>query len=67
MMFFCLFNRDKKGDGKKGTPEEKGKLDPKKTFFTHQDLKAYDGKGPSGKIYLACFENVFDVTTSPNY
>jgi predicted heme/steroid binding protein len=42
-------------------------MDPKNTYFTLEDLKAYDGKGPSGKIYLACFENVFDVTSSPNY
>ena len=59
MLFFCIFNRDKK----KG-PEIK---DPKKTFFTLDELSKYDGKGPSGKIYLACFENVFDVTSSPNY
>jgi hypothetical protein len=67
MLFFCLFNRDKKDAAKKASPEEKGKLDPKNTFFTIDQLKEYDGKGPSGKIYLACFEQVFDVTSSPNY
>ncbi len=67
MLFFCLFNRDKKDGANKASPEEKGKLDPKNTFFTIDQLQEYNGKGPSGKIYLACFEQVFDVTFSPNY
>lgn len=33
MIFFCLFNRDKKKEEPK-TPEEKSDGDPKKTFFT---------------------------------
>lgn len=68
MLFFCMFNRDKSEAKKKANePEEKGKLDPKNTFFTLDQLKEYDGTGPSGKIYLACFEQVFDVSASPNY
>ena len=42
--------------------------DPKKTFFTRDQLKRdFDGRGPSGKTYLACNETVFDVTGSPHY
>ena len=34
MLLFCLFNRGDKKAEKKASPEEKGKLDPKNTFFT---------------------------------
>ena len=27
----------------------------------------FDGNGPTGKIYLACNDTVFDVTGSENY
>ncbi len=36
MIFFCLFNKEKK---KTQTPEEKSEGDPKKTFFTVDDLR----------------------------
>ena len=65
MLLFWLLNKDKKPDKK--SPEEKALGDPKKTFFTLDELREYNGKGPSGKIYIACFEQVFDVTGSPNY
>jgi hypothetical protein len=32
------------------------------TQFTHSDLRKYDGKGPSGKIYVAVQGKVYDVT-----
>ena len=64
LIFFCFFNKDKKPVK---SPEEKGQHDPKNTFFTLDELKAYNGKGPSGKTYIACFEQVFDVTDSPHY
>ena len=67
MLFFCLFNKERKLIQSK-TPEEKGDGDPKKTFFTCEQLKAdYSGTGPSGKIYLACFDTVFDVSSSENF
>ncbi len=67
MLFFCLFNRDKKKEAPI-SHEDKSDGDPKKTFFTRDQLKAdYSGTGPSGKIYLACFDTVFDVTSSANF
>ena len=67
MLFFCLFNKDKKQTQPK-TPEEKGEGDPKKTFYSRDELRTeYSGNGPSGKIYLACFDTVFDVSSSANF
>lgn len=37
LLFFCLFNKDRKADKK--TPEERSEGDPKKTFFTVEDLR----------------------------
>lgn len=71
LLFFCLFNKDKKEssqDVDKKSPEVKGEGDPKKTFFTREELrKNYDGKGPTGKTYVGLFDQVFDVSSSPFY
>ena len=67
MLFYCLFNKDRK-QSKPKSREEKGDGDPKKTFYTREELRSeYSGNGPSGKIYLACFDTVFDVTSSANF
>ena len=67
MLFFYLFNKDKKQTQPK-TPEEKGEGDPKKTFYSRDELRTeYSGNGPSEKIYLACFDTVFDVSSSANF
>ena len=68
MLFFCLINRDKNKAAAPQSPEQKSIGDPKKTFFTREQLKEeFSGTGPSGKIYLACFDTVFDVTSSANF
>ena len=68
MLFFCLINRDKNKSVAPKSPEQKSDGDPKKTFFTREQLKDdFSGNGLSGKIYLACFDTVFDVTSSPNF
>ena len=41
--------------------------DDRETEWTIEELNRYDGKGPDGKIYIACNGFVFDVTSSENY
>ena len=62
---YWIINRD--GRAAKKKKEEDG-ADPKKTFFTRERLRSeFDGTGPTGKVYLACNDTVFDVTESPHY
>lgn len=67
---YWIINRDKKptADVKKAQEEALTAGDPRKTFFTREQLRQeFDGKGPSGKVYLACNDTVFDVTESSHY
>lgn len=60
MLLFCLLNKDKKKG--KEPPE-----DPRKRLFTREELRKYDGTGPTKERYIACNELVFDVTDSDFY
>lgn len=70
VLLYWVINRDKKptAEAKKEKEEALAAGDPKKTFFTREQLWAdFNGKGPSGKTYIACNNTVFDVTGSPHY
>ena len=41
--------------------------DDRETPWTIEEVNRFDGKGPDGKIYIACNGFVFDVTESENY
>ena len=61
---FLFFQRPSRKQAEKKAESN----DPKKTFFTRDQLRRdFDGKGPSGKTYVACNDTVFDVTGSPHY
>ena len=61
MLYYCI-NRDNK------QKKVSSLGDPKKTFFTKEQLRTqYSGTGPTGLIYLACNDTVFNVTESPHY
>ena len=53
------------GDSK--PPPEPEVEDDRTTPWTLDQIRKYDGKGPDGKIYIACNGFVFDVTKSDNF
>ena len=60
-MLYYLIN------GKEFKPPKKEEEDPRKTIFTKEELRKYNGTGPDGKIYVAVHGLVFDVTESGFY
>lgn len=65
MLYYCI-NRDYNSKPKQ-LPKLNGEGDPKKTFFTKEQLRTQYSGPHNGLIYLACNDTVFNVTGSPYY
>lgn len=60
LVLFMALNKDK-------SAKKKEEIDPRQRVFTKEELRTYDGRGPTKEIYIACSGLVFDVTNSEFY
>ena len=67
IVFFVMWMAGLIGGGNNKPTAPAREEDDHDTPWTLEQLKKYNGKGPDGKIYIACMGRVFDVTESYNY
>ncbi|CDW88522.1 steroid membrane receptor 25- [Stylonychia lemnae] len=61
VLLYLVINKDKK------KPAKEPELDPRKNLMSKEELRQFDGNGPTKQIYIACNELIFDVTGSDFY